>query len=69
MAAFGSGLARVKTELQSNDWMRQGLDDEFREILNDVLALYKPDGRVFPDVKAHVSAKGILITDVGGSLR
>ena len=44
--------------------MRQGFDDEFRQVLNDVLVLHKPDGRVFPDVKAHVSSKAILIIDV-----
>lgn len=44
--------------------MRQGFDDELSQILNDVLALHKPDGRVFLDVKAHVSPKGILMTDI-----
>ncbi len=44
--------------------MRQGLDDELSAVLTDVLTLEKPDGRVFENIKAHVSDKGILIIDV-----
>jgi hypothetical protein len=44
--------------------MRQGLDYEFDRVCNDVLSLHKPDGRVFENIKARVSTKGILIMDV-----
>lgn len=43
--------------------MRQGFDAEFDALLNDVLSLHKPDGRVFENIRAYVSEKGILITD------
>src|SRR5205807_2362673 len=52
------------TELQSIIQVRQGFDEEFNAVLNDVLTLQKPDGRVFENIKAHVSPKGILIMDV-----
>jgi hypothetical protein len=44
--------------------MRQGFEEEFNAVLNDVLTLQKADGRVFANIKAHVSPKGILIMDV-----
>jgi hypothetical protein len=44
--------------------MRQGFDEEFNAVLNDVLTLQKSDGRAFEKIKAHVSPKGILIMDV-----
>lgn len=43
--------------------MREGLDAEFDALLNDVLSLHKPDGRVFEHIRAYVSVKGILIMD------
>jgi hypothetical protein len=52
------------TELQSNIQMRQGFEEEFNAVLNDVLTLQKSDGRVYEKIKAHVSPKGILIMDV-----
>jgi len=38
--------------------------DTFSEFMTDTLVLEKPDGRVFPGIKANVSAKMILIPDV-----
>lgn len=44
--------------------MRQGLDDDLRQFLTDILTLQKRDGQVFENIKAHVSPKGILIMDI-----
>src|SRR5579864_8791350 len=44
--------------------MRQGFEDEFQAVLTDILTLQKPDGKVFENIKAHVTQKSILIMDV-----
>jgi hypothetical protein len=43
--------------------MRQGINVEFEARLNSVLSLHKPDGKLFENIRAYVSDKGILITD------
>jgi hypothetical protein len=57
-------IAVEPTELQSIIQMRQGFEEDFNVVLNDVLILQKSDGRMFEKIKAHVSSKGILIMDV-----
>jgi len=44
--------------------MRQDLDYVFDSLLSDILVLHKTDGRVFENIRARVSTRAILITDV-----
>jgi hypothetical protein len=44
--------------------MLQGFEEEFNAVLTDILTLQKVDGRVFENIKAHVTRKSILIMDV-----
>jgi hypothetical protein len=64
-----TGVADIETVAdalaiaRSND-MRQGLEGELSALLNEILSMHKPDGRIFEKVRARVSLPRIFIADV-----